>query len=201
MLRTQMWQGVPAGIEEHKHGTDMMLRRDGQETVDARLKTACILLPEQVVWKNAHGVHAHRFSPAQFFINFNRIESRLLPHLQLVDRRLGKVVTADQPRLLRVPGIGLLLRPTRGLGPQHTRAQARNDHYRHDNALHSFHCVNSPCIYMPRVQDLSMVQPRDATNAREGTETHCCAKLTPAMPTFAAIDIGSNSVRLKIARL
>src|SRR5438477_2752202 len=55
---------------------------------------------------------------------------------------------------------------------------------------------------MPRVQDLSMVQPRDATNAREGTETHCCAKLTPpAMPTFAAIDIGSNSVRLKIARL
>jgi hypothetical protein len=24
-----------------------------------------------------------------------------------------------------------------------------------------------------------MVQPRDATNTREGTETHCCAKLTP----------------------
>ena len=49
MLRTQTRQRIPAGIEEHKHGTDMMLRRDGQEPVDARLKTACILLPEQVV--------------------------------------------------------------------------------------------------------------------------------------------------------
>ena len=63
-----------------------MPRRDSQETVDALLKPGCILLPEQVVQKDAHGVHAHRFRPSKFSFDLRRIEGGVLPHLQLINR-------------------------------------------------------------------------------------------------------------------
>jgi hypothetical protein len=37
----------PAGVEQHEHRSNVMPRRDGQEFVDALLKTYSILLPEQ----------------------------------------------------------------------------------------------------------------------------------------------------------
>ncbi len=129
MLRAQVGQRIPAGIEDHKHGTDMMLRRDGQKAVDAFLKTCGILLPEQVVEKDPHRVHAHRLCPGEFGIDLGRVEGCLLPHFQLVDRRLGNVITANQPRLLRVPGVRFLLRPARGLRPCYSSAQADHDQY------------------------------------------------------------------------
>ncbi|HXM94518.1 MAG TPA: hypothetical protein VOA64_09735 [Candidatus Dormibacteraeota bacterium] len=89
-----------------------MPRRDTQETVNALLKTGGILLPEQVVEKDAHGVHAQRFGPSQFVIDLGGIEGGLLPHLQLIDGGLRNVITSDQPGLLRMPGVGLLLGPT-----------------------------------------------------------------------------------------
>jgi hypothetical protein len=88
-----------------------MPRRNGQESVDALPEARRILLPEQVVQEDAHGIHAHRFRPAEFPVDLDRIEGRFLPHLQLVDRRLGHVIAANQPWLSRVPGIGPLLRP------------------------------------------------------------------------------------------
>lgn len=86
------------------------------------LKTHRILLPEQVVQEDAHGIHAHRFRPAEFLVDLDRIEGRRLPHLQLIDRRRGHVIAADQPWLLRVPGIRLLLRPAGGLRRGSSRA-------------------------------------------------------------------------------
>ena len=85
MLRAKMRQRVPAGIEKHKHRPNVMPRRDPQKLVDALLETGRILLPEQIVQKDAHSVHAHRFGPGQFLIDLGWIERRLLPHLQLVD--------------------------------------------------------------------------------------------------------------------
>ena len=38
MLRAQFRIGVPAGIEEDENGTDVMLRGDGEEGVDALRK-------------------------------------------------------------------------------------------------------------------------------------------------------------------
>src|SRR5262249_18439773 len=106
---------IPAGVEEHKHGTNMVPRGDRQKLVNPLLETFCILLPEKVVQKDAHGVHAQAFGPSQFSLDLGRIEGCLLPHLQLVDRGLWNVVASDEPGLSRVPIIRLLLWPSHSL--------------------------------------------------------------------------------------
>jgi hypothetical protein len=68
-----------------------------------------ILLPEQVVQEDAHGVHAQTFRPAQLLVDLLWIESLRLPHFQLVDCIRRNVVAAHQPGLLRIPAIGLSL--------------------------------------------------------------------------------------------
>ena len=75
------------------------------------LKRLWILLPEQVVQEDAHGVHADAFGPAQFAVDGGGIEGIGLPHLEFVDRGGGQKVRAHRPGLLGIPGIGL------GLGP------------------------------------------------------------------------------------
>src|SRR5256885_658110 len=94
MLWAEMRRRVPAGIEEHKHGTNVMPRRDRQKLIDPLLEASCILLPEQIMQKNAHRVHSHGLRPGQFSVDRNRIEGRLLPHLQLVNSRLGNVIAS-----------------------------------------------------------------------------------------------------------
>src|SRR5947207_2631459 len=63
MLRAEMRQRIPAGVEEDKHRTNVMARGDGQEAVEALLKAGGILLPKQIVQEDAHGVHAEGFGP------------------------------------------------------------------------------------------------------------------------------------------
>src|SRR5262245_20893218 len=82
---------------------------------DALFEAGRILLPEQVMQEDPHGIHSYRFGPAELFVDLERVERRLLPHFELVDRRLGYVVAPDQPGLARVPGICLLLRPARAV--------------------------------------------------------------------------------------
>ena len=135
MLRAQTRLGIPAGIEQHKQRADVMPQSDGEKGVHAFLKTGCILLPQQVVEKNTHGIHAHRLSPGQLLIDLGRIEGCFLPHLQLVDRRSGRVIAAHQPRLFGVPGICLLLAPARGLRVDRGQAQtSRDQSNQHSNA-------------------------------------------------------------------
>src|SRR2546425_1102776 len=154
-----MRQWVPAGIKEHQHRTYVMPRSNRQEAVDAFLKTGGVLLPQQVVQKNAHGVHAHRFGPGEFLLDLFGIEGGLLPHLQLVDRGFGDVIASDKPRLLRVPGIGFLLRPTRCLRTRYSRAQTGHEQRcRHENAFESCHWVDSSGNHIRDVCDPSMVQ-------------------------------------------
>ena len=153
-----MWMPEKAracnGIEEHKHRTDVMPRRDGQELVDAFLKTGGILLPEQVVEEDAHGVHAHRFGPGEFLVDLFGIEGRLLPHLQLVDGGLRDVIAADQPGLLRVPRVGLLLGPARCLRRGCSRGKNSHNQCRDQkNGLGYFHNARSAWVYMVGVQE------------------------------------------------
>ena len=72
MLRAEPRRGIPTGIEEHEERADVMARGDGQELVDALAKSGGVLLPEQIVEKDAHGVHAHGFGPAEFFVDLRR---------------------------------------------------------------------------------------------------------------------------------
>jgi hypothetical protein len=95
VLRTQVRQWIPTRIEEHKHGTNVMPGRDGQELVNPLLESGGVLLPQQVMKKNSHGVHAHGFGPSELGIDLNRIEGHLLPHLELVDGRLWNVIASQ----------------------------------------------------------------------------------------------------------
>src|ERR1700739_3171283 len=63
MLRPELWVWIPAGIEQHEHGPDVMTRRNRQKPVDALLKALWILLPQKVVQEYAHGVHADGLGP------------------------------------------------------------------------------------------------------------------------------------------
>ena len=99
----------------------MVLGGDLEELVNALLEALRILLPQQIVQEDAHGVHAQRFRPAQFLVDLLRIEGLCLPHLQFVDRAGGNVVGAHQPGLLLIPGVGLLLGPALRLCEQVSR--------------------------------------------------------------------------------
>ena len=69
MLRPEFGMRIPAGVEEHKDGADMMAGGDGQEGVDSLLKALRILLPQQIMQKDSHGVHADALGPAQLAVN------------------------------------------------------------------------------------------------------------------------------------
>ncbi len=105
----------------------MMPRCNRQKLVDALLKSGCILFPEQIMQKDAHGIHPHAFGPSEFPVDLFRIERRRLPHLQLIDRVFGNVVAAHQPGLLRVPIVCPLLRPARSLRTRTASKASQNE--------------------------------------------------------------------------
>ena len=112
MLGAEPGVRIPAGVEEHEDRPDMMAGGDGKEGVHALLEAFGVLLPHQVVQKDPHGVHPDGFGPAQFAVDGGGVEAFGLPHLQLVDGRRGQKVGANGPGLLRIPCVGLRLRPT-----------------------------------------------------------------------------------------
>jgi hypothetical protein len=69
MLWSQLGIWVPAGIEQHEQGANVVLRCDGEKLVETCLKAFRILLPEQIMKEYPHGVHPKRFSPTQFLVD------------------------------------------------------------------------------------------------------------------------------------
>ena len=69
------------------------------------------VLPEQIVQKHPHGIHANAFGHGQFFIDGCRVEGVGLEHFQFVDGVGGGVVGAYQKRFFGIPGIGFGRRP------------------------------------------------------------------------------------------
>ena len=117
MLRSQLRIRLPAGIEQHKDRSNLMLVGDRQECVDPLLKSGRVLLPQQIVQEHAHRIHADGLRPAQFLVDLLRIKRCRLPHFQLIDGIPRDVIRTDWPGLLGVPGIRLGFAPARGLVP------------------------------------------------------------------------------------
>src|SRR6476661_3697504 len=115
MLLSEFWICIPAGIEQYKKRPDFVFLGDAQKNIDALLETFRILLPEQVVQKDAHGVEAERLRPTEFGIDALGIKGRGLPHFQLIDGCGWNVVAADKPWLTGVPLVRGFLGPTRCL--------------------------------------------------------------------------------------
>ena len=126
----------------------MVASRDRQELVDALAKTGSVLLPQQIVQKYAHGVHAHGFGPSEFLVDLRGIEGGFLPHLQFVDRRFRDIVAANEPGLLCVPIVSFLFGPACGLGEDGSGAKDHcNQGERQECGSKFFHRKKSECSY------------------------------------------------------
>src|SRR5579872_4190714 len=139
MLRPQLRIGIPAGIEENKNGPNMVAGSNFQKTVNPLLESCRILLPEQVVQKHAHGVHAQTLGPCQFFVYLLRVKAGGLPHLQLVDGIGGREIASHQPGLLLVPGFSFSFRPALRLRAQgDQRSRKHKQHKQRFRSAHRF---------------------------------------------------------------
>src|SRR6202022_2706491 len=65
VLRSEMRFWIPAGIKQYKDGLDAMTRGYLEEGIHAACESLGVLLPEQIVQKHPHGVHAELLRPSQ----------------------------------------------------------------------------------------------------------------------------------------
>jgi len=102
----------PAAVGEESHdGLDPVAAADSEECVDALLESGGIGLPHHVVQEDADRVEPEFLGLGHLVVDGLRIEALRLPHFELVDGRGRDVVEAHGPLLLRIPGVGTLLRP------------------------------------------------------------------------------------------
>src|SRR6266576_2397958 len=102
---------VPNTVEQDEHHTELVFLRDAQEMFHAPEQTPVVLLPNQIMQKNADAREAEVMGPAEFAVNGIRIPSVGLPHFELVDGGAGREVAPDEPRLFCIPHVGLFRRP------------------------------------------------------------------------------------------
>src|ERR1700727_1472651 len=88
-----------------------MLARDDQELIHPLLKSGRILLPQKIMKKDTHGIHAESLGPSEFAIDFRWIECGGLPHLQFVISVRRKIIRTHEPGLLRLPLPGTINGP------------------------------------------------------------------------------------------
>ena len=99
-LLAQLRGRVPHGVEQDEDHADPVPVGDREEPVHPRQEPRRVLLPEQVVEEDPDAVEPQPLGPAQLAVDRRRVEGVRLPHLELVDRRAGDVVAADQPGML-----------------------------------------------------------------------------------------------------
>jgi len=112
---------IPYRVEEHEHRSNVMSVGDREELVHSTQKADRVLLPEEIVKEDAHGVEAERLCPTELTVDGTWVERRRLPHLELVDCRTGNEVAANEPAC----GIGPRPRPL--LRPDGARWSTRRD--------------------------------------------------------------------------
>src|ERR1700681_126809 len=107
-----------------------MLVRDLKELIHPAKKPGGVLLPQEVMQKHSHGVHAQVLRPTQFAVDRRQIKCVRLPHLQLIDGRAWKEIASDQEWLTRVPFVSLPRRPCGCGGGQGSRknSEENQDH-------------------------------------------------------------------------
>src|ERR1700737_2306970 len=106
----------------------MVLVRNVQKRVDPRPQTVGVLLPGEIVEKNAHGVESNGFGPPQLKIDSLGVKRIRLPHLKLVDSGSRGVVAANQPGLPGIPVVGSFFSPPLLRLSMKTGAQAKDQH-------------------------------------------------------------------------
>src|ERR1700693_1976759 len=89
----------------------MVLVGNLQKSVNPLPETPGVLFPRKIVQKNAHGVEANGFGPAELKIDSLGIKRIRLPHLKLVDSGSGNIVAANQPELPGIPIVGSFFSP------------------------------------------------------------------------------------------
>jgi hypothetical protein len=124
---------MPARVEDHDQHADLVPLRERQKAVDPLRKTFRVLLPEQVVKKDAHAVEAKRLRVAELAIDRRLVPRVRLPHLELIDRGARQEIAPPQPTVLLEPGIRFLRGPPAG-AIRRVRGCARENDCERDDA-------------------------------------------------------------------
>ena len=64
--------------------------------------------------KHAQGLEAQLLGPAQFLVDGGMVVGCLAPHLYLIISVGGDIIATSHPRVLRIPLVGFLCRPSSG---------------------------------------------------------------------------------------
>ena len=144
MLNSEFRVWIPARIKQHEERPDVMSEANLQKLIDAFFEAIRILLPYQVVQEYAHRIHPEALRPTQFPVDLRRVEALRLPHLEFVDGICRNVVAANQPGLLLIPGLCLLLGPTRTLRKQVKRELSNDKDNQHPDCSVFFRGIASP---------------------------------------------------------
>src|SRR5205085_4647644 len=127
---------IPDRVKQNEQNPDMVLVRHLKELLQPVDETIRVLLPQKVVQKHSHRIHAEHLSPAKFAIDGSQIKCIGLPHLQLVNGGAGDVITSHQPGPIGIPLISLLLRPGGRTGSGRVcRSREQNQEY-YDGLVH-----------------------------------------------------------------
>lgn len=105
-------QRVPARVEQDEQRLDVLARRDRDELREPAAETRSVGGPQLIVKEHAHGVHPDPLGHAELAGDTACVVGSRLEHLELVDRRGGDIVRAEQPALSLVPGVGAVSRPS-----------------------------------------------------------------------------------------
>ena len=135
--KLRLW--IPDAVQWHEHHANAVLVGDREELIDAAQKCFVILFPKQVVQVDTNTIEADVRGPAEFAVDCFRIERIGLPQLKLIDSRAGREVAADQPRLLRIPGVDLLDGPSLASGGVAANKERKDGDKRQKSNELSFH--------------------------------------------------------------
>ena len=100
--------GIPAVIEKHKHGLDAMPVRYGKEFIHTGLEGLRFMLPYDTAQIYTRGGKAQIFRPPEFAVDCFGVESRIRPHLYLIDGICRNIIASASPAGPLIPFVRFL---------------------------------------------------------------------------------------------
>ena len=116
VLLAGMRERIPDTIEQHEHHANLVPVGRGQELLDPVEESLRIFFPRQVMQKDPDAGKAQALGPTELAVDRGQVKRIGLPHLELVDRRAGREITADEPGMFTSPCLGPRDRPGAWLG-------------------------------------------------------------------------------------
>ncbi|BDB45626.1 hypothetical protein IWGMT90018_60720 [Mycobacterium kiyosense] len=142
-----------------------MLCGDTDELRQPGLEALPVLSPQLVVQEHPHRVEPVEARSAQLAVDAGGIVGAGLKHLELIDRRRGRVVAPDEPTLRLIPVVGTVGRPPARVGAGARCTDQRRAHGQRQRQLEGGSTVHDATVVS--VGDPSRAAYRTATSEVE----------------------------------